>query len=107
MIASYQWVLADLGAGDGAAVLRAARRDSNLLAIGVDSNAEALREVSRKAAQQYKLPNALFLVGDATEALRLLRDRVDDLRITLPWGSLLKRVLEGERAFALAVAGAV
>jgi len=44
-------------------------------------------------------------VGDAYEALRVLQCRVDEVRITLPWGSLLRAVLDGERAFALAVAG--
>jgi hypothetical protein len=29
------------------------------------------------------------------------------VRITLPWGSLLRSVVEGEREFALAVAGAL
>jgi hypothetical protein len=52
-------------------------------------------------------PNALFLTGDAIEALLLLRGRVDEVRITLPWGSLLRAVLDGERAFALAVAGSL
>jgi hypothetical protein len=32
---------------------------------------------------------------------------VDELRITLPWGSLLRLVLEGEQAFAEAVAGSL
>jgi hypothetical protein len=53
------------------------------------------------------VPNARFLVGDATAALELLAGRVDELRITLPWGSLLQRLLDGERAFALAVAGSL
>jgi len=47
------------------------------------------------------------VVGDAQAALGLLAGRVDELRIVLPWGSLLRWVLEGERAFALAVAGAL
>jgi hypothetical protein len=47
----------------------------------------------------------LFLVADALEALALFEGRIDELRITLPWGSLLRRVVEGEREFALAVAG--
>jgi hypothetical protein len=51
--------------------------------------------------------NALFLVGDASAALTVLRGRLDEVRITLPWGSLLRAVLEGERAFALAVAGSL
>jgi 16S rRNA (adenine(1408)-N(1))-methyltransferase len=97
----------DLGTGDGAAVIRAARADRSTLAIGVDADASGLREVSRKAAHRGQVPNALFVVGDASEALCLLRGQVDELRITLPWGSLLRRVLTGEREFALAVAGSV
>ena len=69
---------------------------------GVDTSAAGLIEVSRKAAR-----NAVFVVADATDALVSLRERVDVLTITLPWGSLLRRVLEGEREFALAVAGAL
>jgi hypothetical protein len=49
----------------------------------------------------------LFLVGDATQALCTLRGRVDEVRITLPWGSLLRVILTGEREFALAVAGSL
>ena len=59
-------------------------------------------EASRKAPA-----NAVFLVADAREALTHLRCCVDEVRITLPWGALLRWVLEGERDFALAVAGAL
>jgi hypothetical protein len=75
--------------------------------IGVDTNAAALVEPSRRAAHRHALPNVAFAVADATEALRVLEGRVDELRITLPWGSLLRRVMLGEREFALAVAGAL
>jgi hypothetical protein len=47
------------------------------------------------------------VVADATDALRTLQQSVDEVRITLPWGSLLRAVLDGERAFALAVAGSL
>jgi hypothetical protein len=76
----------------------------------VDTDASGLREASRRAAGPLRkggLPNALFLVGDASAALDLLRGRVDSLRITLPRGSPLRLVLEGERDFALAVAGSL
>jgi len=49
----------------------------------------------------------LFLVGDALAALHVLDGRVDELRIILPWGSLLRWVLEGDRDFAHAVAGSL
>jgi 16S rRNA (adenine(1408)-N(1))-methyltransferase len=100
----------DLGTGDGAAVLRAARRDPTALVIGVDADASSLREVSRRADRppgRGGAPNAVFVVADATAALQALLGRVDEVRITLPWGSLLRAVLDGERAFALAVAGSL
>jgi hypothetical protein len=49
----------------------------------------------------------LFLVGDASSTLAQLLGCVGELRITLPWGSLLRAVLAGDRAFALAVAGSL
>jgi 16S rRNA (adenine(1408)-N(1))-methyltransferase len=99
-----------VGTGDGAAVLQRARAQPATLAIGVDTNAGNLREAIRKAAKPAHkggLPNALFVVRDATPALEALAGRVDELSIVLPWGSLLRAVLEGEREFALAVAGSL
>lgn len=100
----------DLGTGDGAAVVSLARRCPEALVIGVDTNASGLAEASRRVARPPRkggLPNAQFLVADATEVLALVEDHVDELRITLPWGSLLRAIVNGERAFALAVAGAL
>ena len=62
---------------------------------------------ARKASRSTGSMNTLFLVGDAREALELLRGQVQELRILLPWGSLLRPMLDGEEAFALAVAGAL
>jgi hypothetical protein len=53
------------------------------------------------------VPNALFVVGEASAALAVFHGRVDELRITLPWGSLLRKVMDGEREFACAVAGSL
>jgi hypothetical protein len=78
--------------------------------IGVDASADVLMDASRRARKASRgtgSMNALFLVGDAREALKLLRGHVHELRIVLPWGSLLRPILDGEEAFALAVAGAL
>jgi tRNA G46 methylase TrmB len=110
LIAAYGRAIVDLGTGDGQAIVRCARANPCGLAIGVDTDASGLRDVSRRAAGPVRkggLPNALFLVGDASAALKLLYGRVDELRITLPWGSLLRLVLDGEREFAHAVAGSL
>lgn len=84
-------------------MLRLARIQPDAVVIGVDTSAAAMAERSRKC----DLPNVLFLVADAFEVLCALQGRVREVRITLPWGSLLRSVAEGERAFALAVAGAL
>jgi 16S rRNA (adenine(1408)-N(1))-methyltransferase len=110
LIARHERTIVDLGTGDGAAVLRLARARPEALVIGVDTDAGSLREASRRAARAAAkggLPNALFLVADARVALAALRGRVAELRVTLPWGSLLRSVLDGEREFALAVAGSL
>ena len=100
----------DLGTGDGGAVMHAAACQPQALVIGVDTNASGLIEASRRAARpahKRGLPNAVFLVGEASEALTLFAARLDELHITLPWGSLVRALVDGERAFALAVAGAL
>ena len=87
-----------------------ARACPDVLAIGVDTSAAGLVEPSRRVARPVHkggLPNALFVVGDAWQALTTTRGRVDEVRVTLPWGSLLRAVLKGEREFALAVAGSL
>jgi tRNA G46 methylase TrmB len=110
LIGCYGRTIVDLGTGDGAAVLHLARRCPRALVIGIDTNASALIEASRRAARAAAkggLANAAFFAADAAEALTVVASRVDELRITLPWGSLLHAILDGEREFALAVAGAL
>jgi 16S rRNA (adenine(1408)-N(1))-methyltransferase len=84
-------------------VLHAARRQPGASVIGIDTAAEAMRESSRRASRRLAAggaPNALFLVGDATrlDGLQVLAGRVDDVRVTLPWGSLGRAVLDAEPA---------
>jgi hypothetical protein len=43
----------------------------------------------------------VFLVGDATSLPTVFDGTADDLTITLPWGSLLRAVLNGDPAFAV------
>ena len=82
-------------------MLHAAQRQPEALVIGIDAAPEAMRESSRRAARRVGAggaPNALFLVGDATrpDGLQFLAGCVDDLRVTLPWGSLARAVLDAE-----------
>jgi 16S rRNA (adenine(1408)-N(1))-methyltransferase len=94
--ARHERVIVDLGTGGGGAVLTAARRDPSALVIGVDTNAAQMREASRRAAASPRrggVPNAIFLAGALAELPPLLDGRIDELRVTLPWGSLLRDVV--------------
>jgi 16S rRNA (adenine(1408)-N(1))-methyltransferase len=87
-------VIVDLGTGDGRAVLALAAADPHALALGIDSNAAAMAESSRRATRgRTRLHNAVFLV----EAVELLPGPLvgvaDLVTITMPWGSLLRGVL--------------
>lgn len=55
----------DLGTGDGRHVLAAAAERPDALVIGVDANAAAMAEASRRAERRGALPNALFAVAAA------------------------------------------
>lgn len=77
-------------------MVRAALREPTTLAIGVDADAASMRETSRRAARAATkggLPNALFVVA-AVEALPdELHAIADEVRVTFPWGSLLRGAL--------------
>ncbi len=93
----------DLGTGDGAAVLRLARREPETLVIGVDTDAAAMREASDRASRKPArggLTNALFLVGTLQDVPAELDGTFATVRATLPWGSLLRGALQPEPAFA-------
>jgi 16S rRNA (adenine(1408)-N(1))-methyltransferase len=95
-------VLIDVGTGDGRLVYRLARRDPTGLFIGIDANAEALREVSHRASRKPArggVANVLFVrmaLEDLPGPLAGLADRVT---VIYPWGSLLRALVEpDERA---------
>ena len=69
--------------------------------MGVDANASALREASRRALARPArggAPNALFGVLSLENAPGELAELVDDLTVLLPWGSLLRAVALPEAA---------
>jgi 16S rRNA (adenine(1408)-N(1))-methyltransferase len=95
-------VIVDLGAGEGGGAVRAARSDAQTLVLAVDADAAAMARPSRLAARPPRkggLPNLVFLAGAAEELCPLLPGRVDELRIVLPWGSLLRAAVRAEPWF--------
>jgi tRNA G46 methylase TrmB len=58
-------VAIDLGTGDGRFVLAAAAARPDTLVIGLDADAAAMADASRRAARRGAIPNALFAVAAA------------------------------------------
>lgn len=100
----------DIGTGDGRAVLDAAAREPTTLVLGLDANAAAMVESSRRAAGPARKggrPNAHFILA-AAEAPPLALERAADLAtVRFPWGSLLRGCVGLEPAVAAGVASLV
>ena len=85
----------DFGTGDGAFVRAVAASNPDTLAIGVDANADALRETSRRLAAKPArggLDNALVGRLALADAPGELEGLADALTVLLPWGALLAAV---------------
>lgn len=78
----------DLGTGDGRFALSRARRDTNMLVVGLDANVAGMIEASRRA------PENALLVRGAVEALPPeLCGLASDVTVNFPWGSLFAAML--------------
>jgi 16S rRNA (adenine(1408)-N(1))-methyltransferase len=101
-------VTVDLGCGDGRAVLAEAAGRPDRLVVGVDANAAAMAEASRRADRKPGrggLENALFVVA-AAEALPAELEGVADLvTVQFPWGSLLRGLLGADPRVMAGLAG--
>ena len=100
----------DVGTGDGRAVLVGAAREPATLALGLDANASAMAEASRRAARAPRkggLPNAGFILASAESPPPVLEASADLVTVRFPWGSLLRGVVGADAAVAAGVAGLV
>ena len=94
--AGYRGIVVDIGTGDGKHAYHLARQRPDRLVIGLDANRDNLRQVSSRAAAKPArggLPNVLFLWESAENLPAGLRD-VDELHVLMPWGSLLRGLLD-------------
>jgi 16S rRNA (adenine(1408)-N(1))-methyltransferase len=106
LIARYQRVVVDIGTGTGQAVLRRARREPLSLVIGVDTDARAMADASRRAAANFArggVPNAIYLAESAERLPGALAGRADQVTVVLPWGSLLRGLLGSDPALLGAI----
>jgi 16S rRNA (adenine(1408)-N(1))-methyltransferase len=75
-------------------VLATAARQPDTLVIGVDANAAAIADSSRRASRGRRaVPNALFVVAAAESPPEGLYGLAGSLTVNFPWGSLLRGVL--------------
>ncbi len=83
----------DLGTGDGRAVIVEAAADPGALVVGIDADARAMAELSRKAAAAPAKgghANAVF-IASGVELLPVELDGIADrVTVRFPWGSLLR-----------------
>ncbi|MBP2475919.1 16S rRNA (adenine(1408)-N(1))-methyltransferase [Crossiella equi] len=94
--APYTRVVLDVGTGDGKHPLHLARKHPDHLVIGLDAAPDNLRKTAGKAAAKPAkggLPNLVYLWHAAEKLPPTLRD-IDELHILMPWGSLLRGILD-------------
>jgi 16S rRNA (adenine(1408)-N(1))-methyltransferase len=103
-------VTIDIGTGDGRSVLVAAAREPTNLALGLDANAAAMVEASRRAARPPRkggLPNAAFILASAESPPFELEAQAELVTVRFPWGSLLRGVVGADPTVAAGIAGLV
>lgn len=89
-------MIIDVGTGDGRAVLARAAAEPRSLVIGIDANADAMAESSRRAFRgrgRQTTRNSCFLVEAAESLPGVLAGTASLVTVTMPWGSLLRGVL--------------
>ncbi len=101
LVAPYDGVTVDLGAGDGRFAYRYATAHPERFVIGIDPVAENLRELSAKAARKLArggLPNVLYVVASVEQLPPELRGIAGEIFVTLPWGSLMRGIILADPA---------
>lgn len=101
--ARHSALLLDLGCGEGGHVRRFARQHPNWLAVGLDTDREALRRAAQRAARRPErggAPNTLFVAADAQHPPDELLGAAQRLTVQFPWSALLRLILEDAPAFA-------
>jgi len=107
MARRHRRTIIDLGTGDGRAVLAAAAADSSTLAVGIDADARAMAEASRRAARKPNkggLSNAVFVAAGVETLPDELAGLADLVTVRFPWGSMLRGALGLDDRAAIAIA---
>jgi 16S rRNA (adenine(1408)-N(1))-methyltransferase len=87
--------------------VRRARANPQELVIGVDADARAMGDASRRAAASARrggLANAIFIAAAAEQLPGPLAALADEITIALPWGSLLRGLLSVDAQLTAGIA---
>jgi 16S rRNA (adenine(1408)-N(1))-methyltransferase len=96
IVAGYDRVVVDVGAGDGRFATAYAREHPETLVVGLDIAKDKLAEAARRAGrkpQRGGVPNLLYVVASAEESPTELAGRASEVHVVLPWGRLLRGCL--------------
>jgi 16S rRNA (adenine(1408)-N(1))-methyltransferase len=94
-------VVIDVGTGDARWAYRQAKANPSWLVIGLDPARDRMREMATRLARKPAKGGVdnLLLVPRAVEmAYPELHGRADAIHVLLPWGTLLRAVVLGEKA---------
>jgi 16S rRNA (adenine(1408)-N(1))-methyltransferase len=110
LLAQYEGVTVDVGAGDGLWALEQALKRPERLFIAIDSQRSGLAFASAKAAKNPArggAPNAIFVAASIRQMPRTLARVADEVLVTLPTGNLALGILLGDEQVAggLAILG--
>jgi 16S rRNA (adenine(1408)-N(1))-methyltransferase len=100
LAAQHESVTLDLGAGDGKFAYRLAVARPELLVIAVEPVRENIAEMSAKAAKNIErggVTNVVYVCASVEQVPKELERIADEVLVTLPWGSLMKGILLGDR----------
>lgn len=94
----FNSVILDLGTGDGRFVYKKALENPDKLFLGVDPVEKQLRIYSKRANRK-RLKNILFVLASADDIPSELFSKIDKVYINLPWGTLLEKIIKGDKYF--------
>ena len=110
LAARHERTIVDLGTGDGRAVIAEAAADPGALVIGIDADARAMGDRSRRAATTPAKgghPNAVFVASGVELLPADLEGIADRVTVRFPWGSLLRGAIGVDPPVAASIAGLV
>ena len=88
----------DLGCGTGKQTYKMAYSNPKNFYVGIDSNFENLKRISRKITKKPEkggLDNVIFVHANTDELPNELNSIADEVQINFPWGSLLEGIILG------------